>query len=131
MFFSIIGCSAWADKNCKILIESCCNQTGEILADPVELANFYLALPDCVKEVVAICVDTCHSFSASYNPYEYIKILEKMKVPIDLIHFNDSKGMCGCKVDRHACIGQGYIGYDILNSVLQYAIEHDIPMVRE
>ena len=131
MFFSIIACSPWADVNCKILIETCCDQSGEILADPVELGNFYLALPDCVKEVVAICVDTCHVHSAGHNPYEYIQILHKMKVPIELIHFNDSKGMVGCKKDRHAGIGQGYIGYDILNSVLQYALEHNIPMVRE
>ncbi len=131
MYFSIIACSAWATPECKILIETCCNQKGEVLADPHELGNFYLSLPEEVREVVAICVDTCHCFAAGYNPYEYIKILESLNVPIDLVHYNDSKGMCGCFKDRHAGISHGYLGYDILNNVLQYCIVHKIPMVRE
>ena len=131
MFFSIMACSSWASPECKILIESSCNQHGEILSDPNELADFYLALPECVQEVVAICVDTCHVFVSGNNPYEYIKILEKRKVPIDLVHYNDSKGRMGSCKDRHSCIGNGYIGYEILNQVLQYCIENNIPMLRE
>jgi endonuclease IV len=57
--------------------------------------------------------------------------LEEMGVPIDLIHYNDSKGVLGCKKDRHAGIGRGYVSYLILNNVLQYGIKHNIPMVHE
>lgn len=131
MYFSVMACSLWATKECKLLLETCCDQKGEILADPNELCDFYLSLPDCVREVVAICVDTCHVNAASYNAYEYIKILEQRNVPIDLIHYNDSKMKCACRVDRHAMIGEGYLGYDTLNAVLQYGILHNIPMLRE
>ncbi len=82
MFFSIISLHAWASPTCKILIETCCDQSGEVLADPIELCQFYLALPEEVKEVVAICLDTTHVFVAGYNPIEYLKILERMNVPV-------------------------------------------------
>lgn len=131
MYFSVIACSAWATKECKLLLETSCDQNGEILANPHELADFYLSLPDCVRGVVGICVDTAHTCAAGYNGFEFIQALANKKVPIDLIHYNDSKGKCGCKKDRHAMIGDGYLGYDTLNAVLQYGILHDIPMLTE
>jgi deoxyribonuclease-4 len=131
MYFSVIACSSWATPECKLLLETCCDQKGEILADPNELCDFYLSLPDCVREVVSICVDSSHVCAAGFDTYEFIKILEQRNVPIDLIHYNDAKLKCGCKKDRHAMIGEGYLGYDTLNAVLQYGILHHIPMLRE
>ncbi len=131
MYFSLLSLSPWATKECKILIETSCHQNGEILFDPNELCDFYLALPEYVQEVVGICLDTCHVHSAGYKAEEFMKILLNRKVPIELIHYNDSKGECGCKKDRHACIGDGYLGYHMLNEVLQYGIKYNIPMLRE
>lgn len=131
MYSSIIDCAQWATKECKILIETSCGQHGEILFKPKELIAFYLALPDYVKEVVSIVVDTCHTHTAGYDPMEFILKLHKHKVPIDLIHYNDSKLMKGARKDRHAPITQGYIGYESLNNVLNYAITNKIPMVME
>lgn len=131
MYSSIIDCAQWATKECKILIETSCGHNGEILFKPKELIAFYLALPENVKEVVSIVVDTTHTFVAGYDPMEFILKLHKHKVPIDLIHYNDSKVMKGAKKDRHAPITKGYIGYDSLNNVLNYAITNNIPMVME
>lgn len=131
MYQSIVDCAQWATKECKILIETSCAQNGEILHTPEQLGYFYANLPEDVKEVVGIVVDLCHVYVAGHDPMEFITKLNKLGVNIDLIHYNDSKCMKGAKKDRHAPIGKGYIGYDSLNSVLQYAITNNIPMVRE
>jgi len=67
---------------------------------------------------LGVCFDTCHVFAAGYDirtPEDYAETmaafdqivgLDKIKV----FHFNDSKFELGQKKDRHAHIGQGYIG---------------------
>lgn len=67
---------------------------------------------------VGICFDTCHAFVAGYdftskesyesmwNDFDSIIGLEKLKA----IHLNDSKKGIGSHVDRHEGIGQGAIG---------------------
>jgi endonuclease IV len=131
MYNSIIDCAQFASPECKILIESCCDQQGEVLASPEQLGCFYQNLPEHVKPVIGICIDSCHVHCAGYNCDLFMLKLEEMGVPIDLIHYNDSKGVLGCKKDRHAGIGRGYVSYLILNNVLQYGIKHNIPMVHE
>ncbi len=128
---SVIVCSQWATENCKLIIETPAGEKGDVLYDPEELQIFYNTLPDFVKKVVNICVDTCHVFSAGYNPIEYINTLHKSNVPICLIHYNDSKGDLGCKRDRHARIGRGRIDLNTLMDVLMFSITNNIPMVTE
>ena len=128
---AVIACSVYATPECPIIIETCAHQNGEILADPEELSLFYNYLPDFVRSVVRICVDSCHVQSAGFQPMDFINILHKNKVPICLVHYNDSKVQLGAKKDRHACIGHGYIGYDQLNQVMLYCITNNIPMVTE
>lgn len=67
---------------------------------------------------LGVCFDTCHVFAAGYdirtaaaytttmNQFEQIVGLEHIKC----FHFNDSKFELGAKKDRHAHIGEGYIG---------------------
>ena len=131
MWCSVIYCARFASEECKLIIETSSGQGGEILCSPEELGNFYLSLPDDTRKNVGICVDTCHTFSCNYDPYEFIAILYSMEVPIDLIHYNDSAVKKGARKDRHACIGKGYIGFESLYKVLEFAIEHNIPLVRE
>jgi deoxyribonuclease-4 len=57
--------------------------------------------------------------------------MDKYNVPVKLIHYNDSKGECGCKKDRHAPIGQGFIGLESLNATLTYAVKKNITLLTE
>ena len=131
MWYSISVCAQWATPNCKLLIETSSGDGGEILCQPEQLAKFYLSLEPEVKAVIGICVDTCHVFAAGYKPHEYILTLTKLGVPIDLIHYNDSLKKQGSFKDRHAPIGHGYVGFEQLNAVVDFAILHKIPMVTE
>ena len=120
-----------ASVDCPLLIETSSGQGGEILCAPEELSSFWLSLSPETQKKVKICVDTCHVFAAGYDPVEYILHLDCAKVPIGLIHYNDSKCQKGSKKDRHAPIGYGYIGIEPLINVLTWAISKEVPCVRE
>lgn len=78
------------------------------------------------KERIGLCLDTCHVFAAGYDlcSNEGINILldeinreiglERLKV----IHINDSKHDLGTNKDEHAHIGEGYIGMDGFEKII-------------
>ncbi|KRY00105.1 putative endonuclease 4, partial [Trichinella pseudospiralis] len=47
------------------------------------------------------------------------------------VHLNDSKGVCGSKVDRHEVIGKGKIGEAMFKKLMNDARFDNIPMVLE
>lgn len=69
-------------------------------------------------ERLAVCFDTCHVFAAGYDirsAEAYAATMDEFDrvVGLDQIkcfHFNDSKFELGKRKDRHAHIGQGFIG---------------------
>lgn len=116
---------------CPLLLETSSGQSGELLSDPEDFSNFYLSLPEDVQKKIKICVDSCHCFAAGFDPMEFIEILDKKRIPIALVHYNDSKVPKGSKKDRHAAIGSGYIGIKPLFNVLMWANRNDVPCVHE
>ena len=67
---------------------------------------------------VGVCLDTCHIFSAGYDIRSAEAYAGTMQTFDDIVglnhircfHFNDSKFELGTRKDRHAHIGEGYIG---------------------
>ena len=47
------------------------------------------------------------------------------------VHLNDSKGPCGCKLDRHENIGHGKIGLRGFKAIMNDPRFNKIPMVLE
>lgn len=119
------------DTPCFLLLETSSGDGGETLCDPKDLASFYNSLSSKAKKKTGICIDTCHVFAAGFEPMHVIKTLEEANVPIKLIHYNDSMMAMGSKRDRHAGIGNGYLGFDRLFNVLQWAMANDVPCVTE
>ena len=131
MFSTVVEAACYASESCPLLIETCAAQKGELLANVSELASFWMALPLKTQKVVKICLDTCHVFSAGYDPEEFmVKILES-GIPIGLIHYNDSYLPKNAHRDRHAPIGYGFIGIDPLAKVLGRAVVEKIDCVYE
>lgn len=69
-------------------------------------------------ERMGVCFDTQHGFAAGYDirtPDGWEQVLKDFDNTIGLeqlraFHLNDSKRELGSRVDRHAKIGQGYLG---------------------
>lgn len=77
-------------------------------------------------ERVAVCLDTCHVFSAGYDIVKDLDgVLEEFDRVLGLpklraIHLNDSLTPFESHKDRHAPIGQGEIGWDALVRVVEH-----------
>ena len=95
------------------------------------------AIIDAVAaEDVGVVLDTCHLFSAGYdlaNPEAFFSTfdewigLEKIKA----VHVNDSLTPFGAKKDRHAPVGAGEIGLDVLGRFLCASPLKGLPMILE
>lgn len=77
------------------------------------------------KEHLKVCLDTCHIHDAGYDITDFDHVLNTFDEIIGLdklvcIHLNDSKNIHGAKKDRHANLGHGEIGFDILCKVANH-----------
>ncbi len=88
---------------------------------------------------LGICFDTCHAFVNGYDLQSDTKVeqtLMEFEENIDinrlhLIHANDSKGDIGSHLDRHAHIGQGYIGLKGFKAIVNHSTLRDLPFILE
>jgi deoxyribonuclease-4 len=115
---NVLAAAAGATGECPLLIETPAGQGTETLTDRDEflafVASVSLGAPvgnQVGAPVVAICVDTCHVFACGHDPADFVARARATNL-LRLVHFNDSAGACGSRVDRHAAIGAGLIGAD-------------------
>lgn len=88
------------------------------------------------KELIGVCIDTCHIHDAGYNLDEFDSVLDEFDHIVGLkyvkcLHINDSKNDRGSRKDRHENIGKGHIGLDRLISVIYNKRLDDIPKILE
>ncbi len=70
------------------------------------------------SERLGICFDTCHAFAAGYDigsekgySQSFAEFEEQIGIKLlKFFHLNDSKGELGSRLDRHTHIGEGKIG---------------------
>jgi deoxyribonuclease-4 len=81
-----------------------------------ELAALVEAVPAQHRGRVAVCVDTCHLYSAGYDLVrDYDSVWQQFDDALGLarlrvMHLNDSKTPFGSKRDRHELIAEGSLG---------------------
>lgn len=91
------------------------------------------------KERMCVCIDTAHIFAAGYDlrgEAEYEKTMQHFDevIGFDLLkclHMNDSKKELGSHVDRHAHIGEGFIGLEGFTNIMNDPRLENIPMILE
>ena len=99
-----------------VCLETMAGQGTEIGRDFNELNTILQLINN--QERIGVCLDTCHVFAAGYdvsNEEGIARVLEEIdrtlgRDAIKLIHSNDSQKELGSKRDRHAHIGDGFIG---------------------
>lgn len=89
------------------------------------------------RERLRVCFDTCHVNDAGYRLVEDCEgVLQQFDEVIGLsqiavIHVNDSMNPCGSHKDRHANIGKGCIGFDLLRQIVHDDRFAQIPKILE
>ena len=90
-----------------------------------------------LSDHMGVCLDTCHVSDAGYDivndldgvltDFDRVIGLEKLKA----IHINDSLNPLGARKDRHAKIGEGFIGTDAFARIINHPALRGLPFVLE
>lgn len=123
------------DMPCKIALETMAGKGSELGRRFEELAAIY----DGVRypENLRVCFDTCHTHDAGYPIKEdFDGVMEEFdrylgREQIAVFHINDSKNPQGSAKDRHANLGEGYIGFDTLYKIVHHPDFLNIPKILE
>jgi deoxyribonuclease-4 len=70
---------------------------------------------------LGFCFDTCHAHAAGEELSDAVERVRKIVGRIDLLHANDSRDPAGTGADRHANLGKGEIGAEILAAMIKAA----------
>lgn len=122
------------ETDITLLIENTAHGNKAICSD---LNDFVTLRPMIEKtEQVKFCFDTAHAFSYGYDiaaTESLVTLLDKTMglKNIALLHMNDSKKESGSKVDQHALPGQGLIGTQVLNRLINHPQLEHIPLIIE
>ncbi len=91
------------------------------------------------KSRIGVCIDTCHGFAAGYDfstSDGYNQLWKNFDQIIGLqylkgMHLNDAKKELGSRVDRHASIGEGFIGAKGFEWLMKDKRLSNIPFILE
>jgi deoxyribonuclease-4 len=70
---------------------------------------------------IGFCFDTCHAHAAGEELGDAVDRVLAIVGKIDLLHANDSRDPPGTGADRHANLGEGEIGADVLRGMIAAA----------
>lgn len=90
-----------------------------------------------LKQKMGVCLDTCHIYDAGYDIVNDLDgVLAEFDQIIGLdrlyaIHLNDSKNPFANHKDRHEKIGQGSIGLETINRVINHPRLRHLPFLLE
>lgn len=118
-----------------VLLETMAGKGSEIGRSFEELKQIIDGVK--LKDKIGVCLDTCHVNDAGYDIVnnldgvleEFDKIigLEKLKA----IHINDSKNVLGAHKDRHEKIGEGTIGVEAFERIINHPKLRNLPFFLE
>lgn len=86
---------------------------------------------------LGVCLDTCHVFDGGYDIVNDLDgVLAEFDAVVGLdklhaLHLNDSKNPMESHKDRHACIGDGYLGLDTFRAIVNHPKLRGKPMILE
>ncbi len=123
-------------ESCKLLLENAAGKNA--------VGSKFEHLSDLVEGLggdprVGICIDSCHSHAAGYDVRSTEAVTETFDeldriVGLDKVgalHLNDSRDEYGSHRDRHANLGDGFIGEDGIAAFLSEPRLQDVPALLE
>ena len=118
-----------------IALETMAGKGSEVGRSFEELARIYEGVHK--KERLRVCFDTCHVNDAGYDlSHDYEGVFQHFDEVLGLdqiavFHINDSMNPCGAHKDRHANIGKGYLGEEVLKKLVHDPRFEEIPKILE
>ncbi len=123
------------EQTTTVLLETMAGKGSEVGGTFEEIARIIDGVK--LKDKMGVCLDTCHVSDGGYDiagdlegvlaEFDRIIGLDKLKA----LHINDSKNPLGAHKDRHACIGDGYLGVEAIVAVLGHPKLVGLPCILE
>jgi deoxyribonuclease-4 len=85
---------------------------------------------------VGVCFDSCHLTGAGYDLSDFKKVKQEINQilgwdRIGAFHLNDSVFPIGSRKDRHAKLGEGFLGMETIKSIVCDPDLQNIPFILE
>lgn len=123
------------NQSTTVLLETMAGKGSEVGRTFEELKNIL----DGVKlsSHMGVCLDTCHVYDAGYDivnnldgvlaEFDRVIGLDRLKA----VHLNDDKNPFGSHKDRHEKIGEGTIGTDAFERIINHPALRELPFYLE
>lgn len=125
----------YPEMNTTVLLETMSGKGSEIGGNFEEIARIIDKIK--LQDKVGVCLDSCHVSDAGYNIIEDLDgVIKRFDSAIGLdrlkaIHLNDSKNPIGSRKDRHEKIGDGFLGTDTIEKIVNRSEFQGLPFILE
>lgn len=123
------------EQTTKVLLETMAGKGTEIGRSFEEIAQIISGVE--LKDHLGVCLDTCHVYDAGYDIVNDLDgVLEEFDRIIGLdrlyaVHLNDSKNPFKSHKDRHEKIGEGSIGIEAIERIINHPKLRHLPFFLE
>lgn len=127
----------WSDMHTTVLLETMAGKGTEIGRSFEELGEVISRVDSGLRDKLGVCFDTCHVSDAGYDiigdldgvlrEFDRVIGIDRLRA----IHLNDSMNPPASHKDRHARIGEGFLGLSTITSVLRHPLLRDLPFYLE
>ena len=131
----LLNRTLWQEMSTTVLLETMAGKGSEVGRNFAELRSIIDRTE--LSDKVGVCLDTCHVWDGGYDIVEHLdEVLEEFDSIIGLerlkaIHLNDSMNPCGSHKDRHEKIGQGHIGLEAFERIINHPRLQGLPFYLE
>ena len=131
----MLNASLYPDMTTTVLLETMAGKGSEVGRSFEELREILDRTE--LSEKMGVCLDTCHVWDAGYDIVGNLdRVLTEFDKSIGLgrlkaIHLNDSLNDRGSHKDRHARIGEGYIGWEAFTRIINHPVLKNQPFILE
>jgi len=123
------------EQTTTVLLETMAGKGSEVGSRFEELR----AIIDRVElsDRLGVCLDTCHVYDAGYDIVEDLDgVLERFDKIVGIgrlkaVHINDSKNPFASHKDRHEKIGDGSLGFDAFQRIINHPQLRELPFYLE
>lgn len=123
------------EQTTTVLLETMAGKGSEVGRSFAEIRSILDGVSQADK--MGVCLDTCHVYDAGYDIVNDLDgVLEEFDRVIGLtklraIHLNDSMNPMGSHKDRHQKIGQGSIGLEAMECIINHPQLYHLPFYLE
>lgn len=132
---SLLNSILWKEQTTTVLLETMAGKGSEVGGKFEELREIIDRVE--LDDKMGVCLDTCHIYDGGYDivndldgvltQFDKIIGLDRLKA----IHINDSKNPFASHKDRHEKIGEGSIGAEAFQRIINHPALRDLPFYLE